>query len=98
MGVYGEGSREPAACIWHGRNELFAMKKRETAMIAEPKNYMKARELTAYLRAKGVDVVLVTKHAVQVHPDHIGAAEAAIKAYDKDWRGDGRYEDGRDES
>jgi hypothetical protein len=36
-------------------------------------------------------VVIVTRFAVQVHPDSVARAEEAIWSYEPDWRADGRY-------
>lgn len=63
--------------------------KRENAFVSG--NFLQAREVLAYLKAKKVDAILVTKFAVQVHPAHVPLAEEAIYNYDPDWRCDGRY-------
>ncbi len=42
-----------------------------------------AMDLEAVLKRAKVDVKLVTKHAVQIHPDHVDRAMAAIKAEEK---------------
>jgi len=54
--------------------------------------FLAARELLAYLKAKRVDAVIVTRFAVQVHPDSVAQAEEAIWQYEPDWRADGRYQ------
>lgn len=53
--------------------------------------FLAARELLSYLKAKRCDVVIVTRFAVQVHPDSVARAEEAIWSYEPDWRADGRY-------
>jgi hypothetical protein len=53
--------------------------KRETALIT--KNYMHARILWRYLKQHEVDAVIVTKHAVQIHPRDVAKAEELMRNY-----------------
>ena len=67
--------------------------RKETALLT--KRYMQAFELRAYLKSSGIDATIHTGFAVRVPPLEAPRAEQAMRQYDKDWRGDGRY--GKDE-
>ena len=41
-------------------------------------SFLQARDIEQVLAAAGVDVKLVTKHAVQIHPDHKDKAITAL--------------------
>lgn len=45
-----------------------------------------AQDLTAFLKSKGIDAKLVSKHAVQIHPDQSAQAEALSKEYKWGWK------------
>ena len=53
--------------------------KRETALIT--KNYLHARILWRYLKRHAVDAMIVTKHAVQIHPSDVARAEELMRNY-----------------
>lgn len=57
--------------------------------------YLLAREVADYLKAKGCTVKLVQRFAVQVFPDSVEKAEEAIWNFEAGWRGDDRYEKAR---
>lgn len=56
-------------------------KKRVTLGVFDGKYGWRAREIAKYLQSQGVDVKVVTKHAVQVAP---GQETAAAKLITKD--------------
>lgn len=53
------------------------MTKRITARIFD--RYPLAWDLNEVLRRAGVDSKIVTRHAVQIHPDHVEAAKLAVR-------------------
>ncbi len=52
--------------------------KRVTAAIYD--RWPHAWDCEKVLKLAGVDVKIVTKHAVQVHPDHVEKAKEALRA------------------
>ena len=51
--------------------------KRVTVHVDE--SYLQAREIEAALKSAGVDVKIVTRHAVQIAPQHVDLAVATLK-------------------
>jgi hypothetical protein len=44
-----------------------------------------ARSVCRFLNHHGVDAVIVTKHAVQIHPDHEQKAASVLPDYKRGW-------------
>ena len=59
--------------------------KRTTVGVFSPAEYGMALNIRKYLAHHGVDVVVVTKHAVQVHPDHTARAAEVLPQYRWGW-------------
>lgn len=57
---------------------------RKRVNVAVVDSWLHARDVEAYLKEYGVDVKVVTKHAIQVHPDHIEKVKAIGKSF-KQW-------------
>lgn len=59
--------------------------KRTTVHVFDAGEFAVALSLCRFLKHRGVDAVVVTKHAVQIHPDHAERAAAALPAYKWGW-------------
>jgi len=59
--------------------------KRTTVHIFGAGEFAVALSLCRFLKHRGLDAVVVTKHAVQVHPDHARKAAAALPDYQWGW-------------
>jgi hypothetical protein len=59
--------------------------KRITVHIFGAGEFALALSLCRFLKHHGVDAVLVTKHAIQVHPDHDQKTAAVLPAYKWGW-------------
>ena len=59
--------------------------KRTTVHIFRAGDFAVASSLSRYLKHHGIDAVVVTKHAVQVHPDHEQKAAAVLPQYKWGW-------------
>jgi hypothetical protein len=59
--------------------------KRTTVHIFPAGEFAVALSLCRFLKHHGIDAVVVTKHAVQVHPDHEQKAAAVLPAYQWGW-------------
>lgn len=59
--------------------------KRTTVHIFGAGDFAVALSLCRFLKHRGVDAVVVTKHAVQIHPDHQQKAAAALPEYKWGW-------------
>ncbi|MBZ5619884.1 MAG: hypothetical protein LAQ69_14345 [Acidobacteriia bacterium] len=59
--------------------------KRTTVHVFSAGNFALTFSVSKYLKHHGVDAVLVTKHAVQVHPDHEPKAAAVLPQYRWGW-------------
>lgn len=57
--------------------------KRVTVTIKD--KLTQARVVERFLKARGCDVKIVTKHAVQVHPRDAAKAKEAAKGFTWDW-------------
>jgi len=67
--------------------------KRATVHIFQGGQFTVAWSLCRFLKHHGVDAVIVTKHAVQVHPDHQEKAAAALPRYRWGWDRKGTPQD-----
>lgn len=54
--------------------------------VAIQNKFLEAQSLVDYLAHYGVDVKLVSKHAVQVRPDHQQKAEELLKDFKWGWK------------
>ena len=59
--------------------------KRTTVHIFGAGEFAVALSLSRFLKHHGVDAVVVTKHAVQVHPDHVQKTADVLPAYRWGW-------------
>ena len=59
--------------------------KRETIHVFPAGEFSLAFSVCRFLMHHGVDAVIVTKHAVQIHPDHRQPAADALPAYRWGW-------------
>ncbi len=59
--------------------------KRETVHIFNAGQFSVARSVCRYLKHHGVDAAVVTKHAVQIHPDHAAKAKEVLPNYRWGW-------------
>jgi hypothetical protein len=59
--------------------------KRATVHIFPAGEFAVALSLCRFLKHHGIDAVVVTKHAVQVHPDHARKAAAVLPQYRWEW-------------
>lgn len=59
--------------------------KRITVHIFSAGDFAIAWSVCRFLKQRGIDAVVVSKHAVQVHPDHEQKAAAALSAYQWGW-------------
>lgn len=59
--------------------------KRTTVHIFSSGDFAVALSLCRFLKHRGLDAVLVSKHAVQVHPDDELKAAAALPSYKWGW-------------
>ena len=59
--------------------------KRHTIHVFRAGEFTNALSLTRFLKHHGVDAGIVTKHAVQVHPDHAQQAAAVLPDYKWGW-------------
>ena len=59
--------------------------KRATVHIFNAGEFVLGFSVCRYLKHHGVDAVLVTKHAVQVHPDHQETAAQLLSNYRWGW-------------
>ena len=59
--------------------------KRVTIYVFAQGEFADALSLTRFLKARGVDAGIVTKHAVQVHPDHAVKAAELLPKYKWGW-------------
>ena len=59
--------------------------KRSTVHVFNAGEFGLAFSVCGYLKHHGVDAVLVTKHAVQIHPDHQQKANDVLPAYRWGW-------------
>ena len=62
-----------------------AIVKRATIHVFDAGDFVLASSVSKYLKHCGVDAVLVTKHAVQVHPDHKQKAADLLPEYRWGW-------------
>jgi len=69
--------------------------KRTTVHIFEKGEFAEAHSLVRFLKHHGVDASLVTKHAVQVHPEHAVKAAEVLPKYKWGW--DRQEEDARED-
>ena len=61
------------------------MIKRITVHIFERGEFAVAWSVCRFLKHHGVDAVVVTKHAVQIHPDHEQKVHELLPAYMWGW-------------
>lgn len=59
--------------------------KRTTVRVFNAGEFGLAFSVCKYLKHHGVDAALVTKHAVQVHPDHEQRAAEVLPKYQWGW-------------
>ena len=59
--------------------------KRITVHVFERGHYVDADSLAKFLKHHGVDATVVTKHAVQVHPDHAARTAELMPQYKWGW-------------
>ena len=59
--------------------------KRSTVHVFKAGEFGLAFSVCRYLKHHGVDAVLVTKHAVQIHPDHGQKTSEVLQAYRWGW-------------
>jgi hypothetical protein len=59
--------------------------KRITVHIFGAAEFAVALSLCRFLKHNGIDAVLVTKHAVQVHPDQVQKTATVVPAYRWGW-------------
>jgi hypothetical protein len=59
--------------------------KRITVHIFKAGELSVAHSIHNFLKRHGVDAVVVTKHAVQIHPDHMQKAADVIPAWKWGW-------------
>jgi len=59
--------------------------KRTTVHIFGKGEFADALSLSRFLKHHGVDAVIVTKHAIQVHPDHQLRAAEVLPKYMWGW-------------
>jgi len=59
--------------------------KRTTVHIFAAGEFGLAFSVRNYLKHHGVDAVIVTKHAVQIHPDHEAKAAEVLPQYRWGW-------------
>jgi hypothetical protein len=59
--------------------------KRITVHVFGAGEFGLAFSVCRYLKHQGVDAVLVTKHAVQIHPEHHQKASEVLPAYRWGW-------------
>ena len=59
--------------------------KRITVHVFKAGEFGLAFSVCRYLKHQGVDAALVTKHAVQIHPDHQQKAGEVLPAYRWGW-------------
>lgn len=59
--------------------------KRTTVHVFNAGEFALALSVCKYLKHHGVDAVMVTKHAVQVHPDHQRKANEVLQVYRWGW-------------
>jgi hypothetical protein len=59
--------------------------KRKTVHVFGAGEFALAFSVCRFLKHHGVDAVIVTKHAVQVHPDQDQKAAAVLPAYKWGW-------------
>ena len=59
--------------------------KRTTVHIFERGQFVDAMSVCRFLKQHGVDAVVVTKHAIQVHPDDVVKAAEALPKYKWGW-------------
>jgi len=59
--------------------------KRKTVHVFGAGEFALAFSVCRFLKHYGVDAVIVTKHAVQIHPDQEQKAVAALPAYKWGW-------------
>jgi hypothetical protein len=60
--------------------------KRSTLQVFDPGELGLANSIAAFLRHQGLDAVVVSKHALQVHPQHEAMAREAVKQYKWGWQ------------
>ena len=58
--------------------------KRDNLVVLDDR--LKAWDIMDFLKAKGIDAKVVSKHAVQIHPNQIDAAKELSKSYHWGWR------------
>ena len=59
--------------------------KRTTVHVFASGEFALADSICRFLKHHGINAVVVTKHAVQIHPDHEQKAAAALPAYRWGW-------------
>jgi hypothetical protein len=59
--------------------------KRSTDHVFNAGEFGLAFSVCRYLKHHGVDAVLITEHAVQIHPDHQQKAGVVLPAYRWGW-------------
>jgi hypothetical protein len=69
--------------------------KRKTVHVFSAAEFALALSVCRYLKHSGVDAVMVTKHAVQIHPDHEQKAAGVLADYRWGW--DRRQRQAREE-
>jgi len=59
--------------------------KRTTVHIFERGQFVDAMSVCRFLKQHGVDAVVVTKHAIQVHPDDVVKSAGVLPTYKWGW-------------
>jgi hypothetical protein len=59
--------------------------KRTTVHVFNAGDFAVAQSVCKFLKHHGVDAVAVTRHAVQIHPDHEPQATEALPAWRWGW-------------
>ncbi len=59
--------------------------KRKTIHVFSAGEFALAFSVCRYLKQHGIDALLVTKHAIQIHPDHEQKAAGVLPEYRWGW-------------